>query len=76
VSELPPEIAAGPDSRRWGGSQSQASAAWHAAGRTWSRANGHSDKGWLSLLSREVRYAVSARGRLDPSMAPPWRAGS
>lgn len=85
-AELPPDLAGGPDPRVWcphhrgeldrGLSEQfcryRALVAWGAAGDEWARQQGLGRNAWRTLLSDEVRYVVSPRGRLMPPAVLPW----
>lgn len=69
-SELPADLAAGPDPELW-----RSSAEWHAAGAAWAKTHGLGPNGWYGLLPEDVGYAVSARGRHHIAcggLVPPW----
>ena len=80
-SDLPPDLARGPDPTVWDpGSENprNASAAWRRAGEEWSIARGLGGNGWLKFLHPHVWYVVHALGRYHVSrggLIPPWADG-
>src|SRR4051812_2709306 len=50
----------------------RAAVRWRAAGQEWSMQHGLGRDGWRKLLSNEVKYAVSPKGRLMPPAVLPW----
>jgi hypothetical protein len=67
---LPAEIAAGPDPAVW-----SSQVEWAIAGTSWSIEHGHGHTGWKRLLPEDVRYALSALGRVHirhGGLVPPW----
>jgi hypothetical protein len=85
-SGLLSDLARGPDPRVWcphhrgelarGLSEPfcdyRARQAWRAGGDAWSVQHGLGRDRWRELLSAEVRYVVSPRGRLMPPEVLPW----
>ena len=81
ASDLPADLARGPDPKVWDpvhGDARNASAAWHRAGEAWSKARGLGGNGWLKYLHPHVWYCVHALGRHHVSrggLIPPWEPG-
>ena len=81
ASDLPPDLARGPDPKVWApgsGNPRDASAAWHRAGEAWAKARGLGGNGWLKYLPEHVWYCVHALGRHHVSrggLIPPWEDG-
>ena len=80
-SDLPVDLARGPDPRIWDpehGNPRTASAAWRRAGEAWSTARGLGGNWWLKLLPPHVWYVVHALGRYHVSrggLILPWQDG-
>ena len=81
ASDLPGEIARGPDPKVWApgsGNPRDAAAAWRRAGESWATARGLGGNGWFKYLPDHVFYCVHALGRHHVSrggLIPPWADG-
>jgi len=81
ASDLPPDLARGPDPRVWDpvhGDARDAMGAWQRAGTAWSKARGLGGNGWFRLLHPHVEYVSHSLGRFHVSrggLIPPWEAG-
>jgi hypothetical protein len=81
ASDLPPDLARGPDPRVWApgsGNPHDASAAWHRAGEAWAKARGLGGNGWLKYLHPHIEYVSHSLGRFHVSrggLIPPWEDG-
>jgi len=81
ASDLPADLARGPDPKVWDpvhGDPRNASAAWRRAGEKWSTARGLGGNGWLKYLHPHVEYVTHSLGRFHVSrggLIPPWEDG-
>ncbi len=78
ASDLPADLARGPDPRVWApGSLNprDASEAWRRAGEAWAKARGLGGNGWQKFLHPHVEYVTHSLGRFHVSrggLIPPW----
>ena len=81
ASDLPADLARGPDPRIWDpvhGDTRNASAAWRRAGEAWAKARGLGGNGWQKYLHPHVEYVSHSLGRFHVSrggLIPPWADG-
>jgi len=81
ASDLPADLARGPDPKVWtpdSENPRDASEAWRRAGEAWSKARGLGGNAWLKYLHPHVFYCVHALGRHHVSrggLIPPWADG-
>ena len=81
ASDLPGEIARGPDPKVWApgsGNPRDAAAAWRRAGEAWAKARGLGGNGWQKFLHPHVEYVTHSLGRFHVSrggLIPPWDPG-
>jgi len=81
ASDLPRDLARGPDPKVWDpvrGDAREAMNAWQRAGTAWSTARGLGGNGWQKYLHPHIEYVSHSLGRFHVSrggLIPPWEDG-